>query len=1084
MKYANKIILGQILHLTCYMTVFGQNYSFKIDGLLSKNYVQIPEASAIRQVSMSSVNYSTGSVDIRIPLFNIECGELNLPIYLSYNSTGIKVNEPCGWVGQNWTLHAEPILSLNPRGHIERNDYCDCQTYQGRTNYYWVRRYLDNNIEAPDDALPDEYNYTLLSGGGMFMRCHSEDNNCKYTTFPVNDNKIVYDGHFIITDPSGTVYEYGKGYDQSISPIRYVTSWHATSVTAANGKDALSFKYENLQRVSINRHEDHITVVDDLQRPNMMGYNGGFTTFFDIPPKLREDYPDVEELFRMPVVYKTFDNYTTSYQVDNDYNLVEDGRVIDGVCYYPDISFDYQHLSEISFLGNTADFITDSDGFLHEIIARNRDNQVIRHFVFDYECYRRRHFLTNVTEVSSDGKCVSQYKLNYIQMDRVAAPGTRAYDFWGFNNTLFDIPDTVSLVPEMKLFTKRNVPAGSYVTEEYDSLTIGGDANYPKVRHADEQCMLYGVLSSIEHPTGAVERFEWEANRACIEDRMTNEISSEFHITNELDCQDSIYVLGGLRIKELSILEGDVIRLKKTFTYGINEDGAGKTPLKNGPNYFLREKTKFYDDNDFRTTRANSTSRHRTLSSSPVVPITYYNGSSVMYEQVSEYTYIGDAPAIKTVYNYTLPELGGWQLLTRWDIWDYNIHNYSNWFTDHLDSIEVYKITEQNLIKASSEIYSYQLVSKTSDIIKGREYRNDTYENFSDEDIPYLQAPSFDYLDFSFSPKANLLLSQEHTEYMHDGTTLRTVKNYAYDNPGSTLVTSQSISQGDSEYTIHSRYPSNVHNGIYPDMVRKNMLDYPIEERVERNGKIISARLCTYLAQDSCFYPSCGYTYTPGSDTCLTRDFDFFDGSTVSSLYRLSHSMAYAQGRIMRVTDHQNISTYYSWDRNRQYPTSMRKVGGSIQFQSVYDYFPGVGMISETGPNGQSHRYQYDSAGRLSEIRDTDGRVTHSFSYKYASGDDQFGQIVPTSVLLTFTSNSMPFHYRYKLNAVISPSSALTTLSWSSSDTNVAQVSDDGTISIISGGICIITATTSNGLRASCRIMANSASKYYQILSE
>ena len=99
--------------------------------------------SAIRKVALSSVNYSTGTVGIRIPLFNIECGDLSLPIYLSYNSTGIKVNEPSGWVGQNWTLHAEPILTRNLRGHCDNNG--DFNFYKDRNSYYWMRKYLDNN---------------------------------------------------------------------------------------------------------------------------------------------------------------------------------------------------------------------------------------------------------------------------------------------------------------------------------------------------------------------------------------------------------------------------------------------------------------------------------------------------------------------------------------------------------------------------------------------------------------------------------------------------------------------------------------------------------------------------------------------------------------------------------------------------------------------------------------------------------------------------------------------------------------------------------------------------------------------------
>lgn len=131
MKFKYKILISICFLLQTSRFILAQNYSFKIDEIGTKNYVQTPEMSAIKKVALSSVNYSTGTVDIRIPLFSIECGGLNLPIYLSYNSTGIKVNEPSGWVGQNWTLHAEPILTRNLRAHIDRNG--DFDFYKDRT---------------------------------------------------------------------------------------------------------------------------------------------------------------------------------------------------------------------------------------------------------------------------------------------------------------------------------------------------------------------------------------------------------------------------------------------------------------------------------------------------------------------------------------------------------------------------------------------------------------------------------------------------------------------------------------------------------------------------------------------------------------------------------------------------------------------------------------------------------------------------------------------------------------------------------------------------------------------------------------
>lgn len=986
MNHKKRFIFGLFLYLGCNVVAMSQRYNLKIDGLLSKKYVQTPEVNSIRQVSMSSVNYSTGSVDIRIPLFDIVCGDLNLPIYLSYNSTGIKINEPSSWVGQNWFLHAEPTVTRTPRGHVDHRNYCDSETYQNRTTYEWVRRYLDNNITSAIDCMPDEYNFTLLSGGGMFMCCQSQDDNQRYTTIPYDDTKITYNGHFTITDNSGTVYEYGDLGDSSYSPYMYDMSWHATSVTAANGVDTLLFKYDNYQYINIKRHEDHITVVDDLQHCNMMGYRGGATHFSEIMGWL-QDYTDAEELYRMPVVYKSFDNYTYSYQVDSNYELVPDGRDIDGIPYFPDTDIRCRRLSEINFSGNTASFIVDNNRNLHEIKVRNSDGQIIKHLVLDYEFYKQRYFLTKIKEMSSDGRCISQYKFNYNDMNLVAYPGSRAYDFWGFNNA-GSISSSTSLVPRMKLYTKRYVQRGDYVAEEYDSLTIGGDANR-KIRQANEQYMLYGTLSCIEHPTGAVEHFEWEANKARIYDQASNDETSSFHIIEELTGQDGIYVLGGLRIKEISILEDNIVKQRRSFAYGKREDGVGVTPLKNGINYFVREQTKMYDDHPLHWYCCMTTSRYRTLSSTPVVPITFYNGASVMYDRVSEYIHSGTQPIIKKVYDYTLPFQGEWEYLTQLDLWDYHIHNYSNWFSDHLNSIDVYEMTVDGFVKKSSEVFSYGSLRKNVRTIRGREFRNDTYECFSDQDDELIRnMVNYHMLDYSFSPSANMLMSQTYTEYMPDGLTLTTEKSYAYDNPSDILMTSQTESQGETEYTIHTSYPSNMNSGIYSSMVNKNMLDYPIEERVEFNDKVISARLCTYSAQGNCYYPDGIYTYTPGNTAQPYRTFAAYDGNAINSLYTHSHSLSYSDGRISCMTDRSNISTLYSWDNYKQYPISIRQVGGGIQFLNTYEYRPGIGLTSEIAPNGQVRRFLYDTGGRLSGIKDTDGKFVQRYSYRYVSGDN------------------------------------------------------------------------------------------------
>ena len=102
----------------------------------------------------------------------------------------------------------------------------------------------------------------------------------------------------------------------------------------------------------------------------------------------------------------------------------------------------------------------------------------------------------------------------------------------------------------------------------------------------------------------------------------------------------------------------------------------------------MRTQTKIYDNALLRQNLGKSQSRYRTLSSSPIVPFTYYNGSSVMYDMVTEYTYSNDAPCYKTIYSYNLPELVGNDVLTELDVWDFHIHNYDKWFSDYLSSAD------------------------------------------------------------------------------------------------------------------------------------------------------------------------------------------------------------------------------------------------------------------------------------------------------------------------------------------------------------------------------------------------------------
>ena len=77
--------------------------------------------------------------------------------------------------------------------------------------------------------------------------------------------------------------------------------------------------------------------------------------------------------------------------------------------------------------------------------------------------------------------------------------------------------------------------------------------------------------------------------------------------------------------------------------------------------------------------------------------------------------------------------------------------------------------------------------------------------------------------------------------------------------------------------------------------------------------------------------------------------------------------------------------------------------------------------------------------------------------------------VSPTSVSVTPTSLSLEVNQTANLTATVYPSNATTSLTWSSSNTNVAKVSN-GKVTAVGAGSCVITVKTSNGKSATCNV--------------
>ena len=80
---------------------------------------------------------------------------------------------------------------------------------------------------------------------------------------------------------------------------------------------------------------------------------------------------------------------------------------------------------------------------------------------------------------------------------------------------------------------------------------------------------------------------------------------------------------------------------------------------------------------------------------------------------------------------------------------------------------------------------------------------------------------------------------------------------------------------------------------------------------------------------------------------------------------------------------------------------------------------------------------------------------------------------VPTSVSLNKTSLTLDVGKSYTLTKTVSPSNAVTSYTWSSSNTSVATVDGNGKVTAKASGTATITVKTSNGKTATCKVTVN-----------
>ncbi|MDC8005032.1 hypothetical protein POV27_13300 [Aureisphaera galaxeae] len=289
--------------LFCTMATYAQDPFVPSGENLSPNVTipNAPEAAALTKFGDQGASLFTGTPNISIPVGTISGREFSIPITLTYDASGIKVNQMATWVGLGWNLQAGGVINRvnigNPDDAFDANfDYqpfyassVDLKMNKFKEHILPYNANPDGDVleyfQFKDDVVtgayetqPDYYEFNAPGGlSGKFFIDYNNDtaicvNNATIKITPtITGNSVLnhkYLQDFTITDEHGNRFEFMKpqfnesdftmilntasGPQEIDQYLKFVSSWHLTKIVSAVKGDVIEFIYNDVPYIWTN----------------------------------------------------------------------------------------------------------------------------------------------------------------------------------------------------------------------------------------------------------------------------------------------------------------------------------------------------------------------------------------------------------------------------------------------------------------------------------------------------------------------------------------------------------------------------------------------------------------------------------------------------------------------------------------------------------------------------------------------------------------------------------------------------------------------------------------------------------------
>jgi hypothetical protein len=992
----------------------------------SNNPIQIksPETNSFEKAGNVPINLYAGSIDLKIPIYTIQAKSLNIPIGLSYDSSGFVPHKKTDLAGVNWSLVVGGKVSRsinglpdeyegNPMSNVPGSLYgVDLHGFlKGvRIKPYSKEQVYDLNsgvgsgsfntweISSGKDGYegePDLYSFSILGLRGKFMvgndgavKVESNDPNLKVDlsglkTYGGSGYCIPPDSEIILTDGNGNRYFFGG--DFSKYEIAYYRNSPGLSKNGFSGFPIInSF---NISKIIMSNNE--IISFDYYKGTLASSFCQMMTTAVNL--KENAKVLSLESYFQEGTRIDQFQNcpggisgcFTSSQSgpsTNTSYTLLKRSLLekitynnINVVINYKDQGYPIKHIenSNLYFNEYVVDNIEIKDGL-----------STVNKYSFDYKDLggvNKRPFLTGFQEIDPDKK----YSFEYSKTDKLPTYYTTGIDHWGFWNGN-------DLNTQYAPFDTYNTATGDY--------TLNNTSRDPNYQYGSA-----GLLNKIIYPTKGYTVFEYESQ---LYSKRVERNSNSLFLPVLMDVQG---LCGGARIQKQSDYSNQgILSNQKEYKYSTNiSTSISSGILSNWPRYI------YY----FEFSAPGSIQKLFLKSSSNVQQNTL-DGYNVGYSKVYEISK-GNGCIEHSFYNYVDTP----------DVSAPYANNLRNWSGDTKT-----KITPENLYKNFKNLYGLDYSA-----LRGLKSK----ENFIAEDGSTKKTVEYKYNDFiDYNPNSIIdnnnyvsinhlsgIWVQGYKKYFNsfelkskiisenfNGKDLKTEYKYLYTSPNHLQLSSQTTSNS-KEDILETKYfyapdAEMSKEPFRSELISKNMIGIPLNTQTFNNDVKLSEQKIIYdksAATSNLLLPKYVLENKGAAALIVATDknisYDKYDDKGNLLQYTLEGgtpiSIIWGYDKTLVVAKIENIA-YASIPIGliNEITTASSNTGTEAKMSAAikklyqdqglantmitgYTYKPLIGVTSMTAPTGLITFYEYDSFGRLQFVKDAQGNLLSENQYHY-----------------------------------------------------------------------------------------------------